>query len=114
MEDYRLGNPLLEDDDEGLSLQSRDADEGGGEEGEEGQELTIRKAIFTKISAPVLMCWAGDDQAVSEQEAAGWMAASSVGAERVDLPRGGGRGGIFAPANRAVVAELLLRLCTED
>ena len=60
------------------------------------------------------MCCAGDDQAVSEQEAAGWLQTSSVGAERLDLPCGGGRGGIFAQANRAVVAELLLRFCSVE
>ena len=68
MEDYRLGNPLLEDDDQddgygGLSpLQEvEDEDEaGGGGAGEEEdhdqdqdhgaeQQLTIRKAVFTKV-----------------------------------------------------------------
>ena len=67
MEDYRLGNPLLEDDQDdgygGLSpLQEvEDEDEaGGGGAGEEEdqdqdhgaeqqQQLTIRKAVFTKV-----------------------------------------------------------------
>ena len=67
MEDYRLGNPLLEDDDQddgygGLSpLQEvEDEDEAGaGEEedqdqdqdhgAEQQQQLTIRKAVFTKV-----------------------------------------------------------------
>ena len=64
MEDYRLGNPLLEDDQDdgygGLSpLQEvEDEDEAGaGEEedqdqdhgAEQQQQLTIRKAVFTKV-----------------------------------------------------------------
>lgn len=65
MEDYRLGNPLLEDDQDngygGLSpLQEvEDEDEAGaGEEEDQDQDhgaeqqqqqLTIRKAVFTKV-----------------------------------------------------------------
>ena len=63
MEDYRLGNPLLEDDDQddgygGLPPLQEDEDEAGaGEEedqdqdhgAEQQQQLTIRKAVFTKV-----------------------------------------------------------------
>ncbi len=69
MEDYRLGNPLLEDDDRddgygGLSplqeVEDEDEDEAGageeedqdqdhGAEQQQQQQLTIRKAVFTKV-----------------------------------------------------------------
>lgn len=79
MESYRLGNPLLDDDGDdgglgevsqqgrGLDLQDdKEAEEdydakGEGEEDQEDQEdqesevWPIRKAIFTKVSAPVFM-----------------------------------------------------------